>query len=94
MSLNITTSQLEFTRSNGQLYENPTDNSGFWNVCRCSNTNREKKYTNRYGNIHKHLSMSQRVNIPPCVKFESRQENPAETKLCNLVVTPTKVNVG
>ena len=40
------------------------------------------------------MSVSQKVNIPPCVKFESRQENPAETKVCNLVVTPTKVNVG
>ena len=46
------------------------------------------------------MSMSQKVNISPCVRFESRrsnkigQENTPDTEVCNLVVTPTKVNVG
>ena len=42
-------------------------------------------------NIYVHVPKGKHT---PCVKFESRQENTAETKVCNLVVTPTKVNVG
>ena len=62
IELNITTSQLEFTTSNGHFYENPTDNSGMFE------TKYEWNYTNRYGNIFINIILRKGKHLSRCVR--------------------------